>query len=340
MHQEPDRRLPGLAAPPRPGGEGLPGRPAEREERLPAEGRGERRRSPARTSGSSGSARAVAVLRARPEERPEAGPVGTEEHQRAAARRRAVVRAGMERAERRQPVRAAPAPRCAASRSRRSAPDQRAGAVRGEELEQHRVRGAAVEDHHRAHPAVDGVERGLRSSGSCRPRWCRRRSSRAPRRRELRSGPRRPASLTPATSVRSSSRSAFIAAAMAPAAVSPLTLKVSPFRPAPIGATTGMKSEPRKLAAGSRGASRPACRRSRGRPARRAAAEVLLADHQVRVLAGEADRLAALGVDRLDDALVDPPGQHHLDHLDGGGVADALAVDELGRGCRAASACR
>ena len=48
--------------------------------------------------------------------------------------------------------------------------------------------------------------------------------------------------LTPATSVSSSSRSACNAAAMAPAAVSPFTLNVSPFRPMPRGAMTGMMS--------------------------------------------------------------------------------------------------
>ena len=48
---------------------------------------------------------------------------------------------------------------------------------------------------------------------------------------------------TPATSVSSSKRSAFKAPAMAPAAVSALTLKVSPPSPAPTGATTGMNAE-------------------------------------------------------------------------------------------------
>ena len=55
----------------------------------------------------------------------------------------------------------------------------------------------------------------------------------------------------------------------------------------------------------------------------------LAGDHQVGVLAGDADRLAALPVDGGDDVLVDQAGQHHLDHLDGGLVGDAQAVHEL-----------
>ena len=53
-----------------------------------------------------------------------------------------------------------------------------------------------------------------------------------------------------------------------------------------------------------------------------------VADHQVRVLAGQADGAAALGVDRLDDALVDAARQDHLDDLDRGLVGDALAALE------------
>src|SRR5829696_6267110 len=49
-------------------------------------------------------------------------------------------------------------------------------------------------------------------------------------------------SSTPATSVSSRSRLAFMAMAMAPAAVSAFTLYVSPSLPRPIGATTGMAS--------------------------------------------------------------------------------------------------
>ena len=55
----------------------------------------------------------------------------------------------------------------------------------------------------------------------------------------------------------------------------------------------------------------------------------LAGDHQVGVLAGDADRLAALPVDGRDDILVDEARQHHLDHLDGGLVGDAQAVHEL-----------
>ena len=47
---------------------------------------------------------------------------------------------------------------------------------------------------------------------------------------------------TPDTSVNSSNRSAFNAAAMAPAAVSAFMLNVSPFGPYPKGAMTGMVS--------------------------------------------------------------------------------------------------
>ncbi len=49
---------------------------------------------------------------------------------------------------------------------------------------------------------------------------------------------------------------------------------------------------------------------------------------QPAVLAGDADRLAAGRLDRGHDLLVDRAGQDHLDHLDGGGVGDAQAVDE------------
>ena len=50
---------------------------------------------------------------------------------------------------------------------------------------------------------------------------------------------------------------------------------------------------------------------------------------QVAVLARDADGRAAGGVYGADDALVDGPGQHHLDDLDGLGVGHAQAVDEL-----------
>ena len=51
---------------------------------------------------------------------------------------------------------------------------------------------------------------------------------------------------TPDTSVRSKSRSAFKAAAIEPAAVSPLILKVSPLSPDPSGAITGIMSASNK----------------------------------------------------------------------------------------------
>ena len=54
-----------------------------------------------------------------------------------------------------------------------------------------------------------------------------------------------------------------------------------------------------------------------------------LGPHQIGVLAGDADRLAALAVDGGDDLLVDRAGQHHLDHLDRLPVGDAQAAFEL-----------
>ena len=45
-------------------------------------------------------------------------------------------------------------------------------------------------------------------------------------------------------------------------------------------------------------------------------ADDLARDDHVAVLAAEADRPAALSVDRTDDLLVDRSGQHHLDDLD------------------------
>ena len=56
----------------------------------------------------------------------------------------------------------------------------------------------------------------------------------------------------------------------------------------------------------------------------------LLGDDHVAVLAGQADRLAALGVDRHDDLLVDRAGQHHLDDVDGALVGDPQPGAELG----------
>ena len=107
MDEQADRRVPGLAAPPRPGGERLPGRPAERKQRRPRRPRRRARRSPAPTSGPAGRRPPSPVLGAGPEPIPEPRPVGPEQHQRAAARRRAVVAAGMEGAERASPSRRA-----------------------------------------------------------------------------------------------------------------------------------------------------------------------------------------------------------------------------------------
>jgi len=52
-------------------------------------------------------------------------------------------------------------------------------------------------------------------------------------------------------------------------------------------------------------------------------------DHQLGVLAGDADRLAPMQVYCRDDLLVDQARQHHLHDLDGRFVGDAQAIDEL-----------
>src|SRR5262249_57187657 len=54
-----------------------------------------------------------------------------------------------------------------------------------------------------------------------------------------------------------------------------------------------------------------------------------LRPHQISILAGDTDCLAALRIDRCDDLLVDRSGQHHLDHLDGLAVGHAQAALEL-----------
>ena len=55
----------------------------------------------------------------------------------------------------------------------------------------------------------------------------------------------------------------------------------------------------------------------------------LLGADEVAVLAGQADRLAAVTVDEVDDILVDLAAEHHLDHVHGLFVGDAHALDEL-----------
>ena len=52
-------------------------------------------------------------------------------------------------------------------------------------------------------------------------------------------------------------------------------------------------------------------------------------DHHIAVFAAQADRAAALGVDRADDLFVDGAGQHHFDDLDRRLVGHAQAVGEL-----------
>ena len=72
--------------------------------------------------------------------------------------------------------------------------------------------------------------------------------------------------------------------------------------------------------------------RSSSRPCRfrhRSSAFVSAGDHQIAVLAGQADRAAAGLLDRGDDGLVDGAGQHHLDDLHGSCVGDAQPVEEL-----------
>src|SRR5215471_11371791 len=55
----------------------------------------------------------------------------------------------------------------------------------------------------------------------------------------------------------------------------------------------------------------------------------LASNHEVGILAGDADRFAALAVDGGDDVLVDEARQHHLHHLDRRLVRDPEAVHEL-----------
>jgi hypothetical protein len=56
-----------------------------------------------------------------------------------------------------------------------------------------------------------------------------------------------------------------------------------------------------------------------------------IAGDQARILARQAHGLAALGIDRLHDALVDAAREDHFDHLDRGGIGHALAVHEFRR---------
>ena len=50
---------------------------------------------------------------------------------------------------------------------------------------------------------------------------------------------------------------------------------------------------------------------------------------EVAVLAGQADGLAAVLVDQVDDVLVHLAAEHHLDDFHGFGIGDAHALDEL-----------
>ena len=58
--------------------------------------------------------------------------------------------------------------------------------------------------------------------------------------------------------------------------------------------------------------------------------EHLLAEEQVAVLAGEADRPAAMLIEVADDLLVHLAGQHHLDDRHGRFVSHPHAADKLG----------
>src|SRR5205085_11082412 len=51
---------------------------------------------------------------------------------------------------------------------------------------------------------------------------------------------------------------------------------------------------------------------------------------QPAILAGKADRTAALGVDCRDELFVDRPGQNHLDHFHRLAVGHSQAVDDAG----------
>jgi hypothetical protein len=68
---------------------------------------------------------------------------------------------------------------------------------------------------------------------------------------------------------------------------------------------------------------------SSGRPTKPSSGIVGRADDQPGVLARQPDRLAALIVDGLHDALVDQPRKHHLDDLDGGLIGHPLAAHEI-----------
>src|SRR5690606_33629412 len=50
---------------------------------------------------------------------------------------------------------------------------------------------------------------------------------------------------------------------------------------------------------------------------------------QVGVLAGQAEGLAAMLVDQVDDVLVHLAAEHHLHHIHGGAVGDAHARDDF-----------
>ena len=102
--------------------------------------------------------------------------------------------------------------------------DHRAVGLLGQDLEQHRVRHAAVDDVHRVDAALRRVERRPRSSAACRRRSCRRRTARRSRAR-VRSVSSLPSlSSTPGVLVSIISFSAFSTSASLPATTSALML--------------------------------------------------------------------------------------------------------------------
>ena len=128
---------------------------------------------------------------------------------------------------------------------------------------------------------------------------------------------------TPATSVRYTSFSASSASAIAPATVSALMLYAWPASSTPIVAMTGISSSrsSRSTIVGSIVA----------HVADEAEARVALVDpDEAGVLAREPDRVRAVLVDRRDDLAVDLADERHAHDVDGLGVGDPQAVDELG----------
>ena len=128
---------------------------------------------------------------------------------------------------------------------------------------------------------------------------------------------------TPATSVRYTSFSASSASAIAPATVSALTLYAWPSSSTPTVAMTGISS--------SRSRRSTIVGIDRAHVADEAEPRIALVDaDQARVLARQPDRVRAVPVHRRDDLAVHLADERHAHDVDGLGVGDAAAVDELG----------